>query len=44
MNYTVDKADYNIGLMKYLDINGITIDKNFFKNNQNFLKNTLSTK
>jgi|694.fasta_scaffold38874_3 hypothetical protein len=44
MNYTFEKADYNIGLMKYLDVDGPTIDKNFFKKNQTFLKETLSTK
>ena len=44
MNYEFGKGDYDIGLMNYLDIKGLTIDRNFFKKNQEFLRDKLTVK
>ena len=44
MNYEFGKGDYDIGLMNYLDIKGLTIDRNFFKRNQEFLRDKLTLK
>ena len=44
MDYSFNREDYNIGLMNYLDIKGLTIDRNFFRKNQEFLRDKLTTK